>query len=128
LQNLPGKVFLLLDTCHAGGATGAKGMGALGYTEALRAAMADDAGVVTMASCLPSEISLEDAAWGNGAFTKALCEGLSGKAADEAAVVSLAALDNYVTQRVKELTAGKQHPSTGRPTTMRGDLPMAVSR
>lgn len=125
MQNLPGKVFMFLDTCHAGGA----GRGQTAYEtygEALRSAMADDSGLVTMASSMPGEPSLEDPAWGNGALAKALCEGLSGKAAEEDGTVSLSGLDHYVTTRIKSLTKGRQHACTGRPTTMRGDLPLAI--
>ena len=53
---------------------------------------------------------------GNGAFTKALVEGLEGKADQaKAGVVRVAALEEYVYDRVKELTDGKQKPMVAKP-------------
>ena len=76
----------------------------------------DDYGVIVMCSSMGREYSLENAQWGHGAFTKALTEGLQGKADfTHRQVVYLNDLDLYVTERVKELTGGKQHPVTQKP-------------
>ena len=57
---------------------------------------------------------------GHGYFTLALVEGLSGKADyNHDGVVQLNELDLYVTDRVKELSKGMQHPVTARPTSIR---------
>jgi len=49
-----------------------------------------------------------------------LVEGLAGKAAyNQDGVVQLNGLDLYVTDRVKELSKGIQHPVTARPTSIR---------
>ncbi len=130
LANLPGKVFLVMDTCHAAGVTGDTGeraRGADAYTDLLRDAMADEAGLITFASCMPRETSLEDAKWNNGAFTLALVEALSGKAdTQHNGIITISEVDAYVAERVKELTGGKQHPTTTHPSTIRSSLPMAV--
>jgi hypothetical protein len=128
LASLPCKTLLLLDTCHAGGATGSKTKGANVYLNVIRDAMAEESGVITMASCMGQEVSLEDEEWGNGAFSKALIAGLGGAAADKDGTVTLAALDAYVTEEVKRLTGGRQHPTTGKPSTVRGSLPLAVAK
>ena len=58
-------------------------------------------------------------------FTLALVEGLSGAADyNKDQVVYLNELDNYVSDRVKELTQGQQHPVTARPTSVRS-FPLA---
>jgi hypothetical protein len=129
LKNLPCKVLLVLDTCHSGaaGTVGARSPGRLDYADVLRDAATDEVGVITLASCLPNECSYERPQWGNGAFTKALVEGIGGKAdLNGDGVVSVAELDAYVADRVKELTDGHQHPTTQRPTTIRSSLPLAV--
>jgi len=47
-------------------------------------------------------------------------EGLSGKADyNKDGVIHFNELDLYVTDRVKELAKGRQHPVTARPTTIR---------
>jgi uncharacterized caspase-like protein len=57
-----------------------------------------------------------DPKWGNGAFTKALVEGLGGKAdTGKAGVVRISGLEDYVYDRVKELTDGKQKPIVVKP-------------
>ncbi|MBI2300940.1 MAG: caspase family protein [Armatimonadetes bacterium] len=128
-QGLPGKTFLLLDTCHAGGASGQRTKGGdTAYIDALREAAANDVGVITLASCMGNEQSLEDAAWQNGAFTKALVAGLSGAAdANHDGVINWVELEAYVTEAVKTLTNGRQHVTSARPTTIRGDLPVSLA-
>ena len=53
---------------------------------------------------------MERAEWGHGAFTKALLEGLQGKAdLNGDGVVETAELATWIVQRVRELTGGDQH-------------------
>ena len=86
-------------------------------------------GVVTCASSTGRELSQEDLSWGNGAFTKALIEGLGASGAKARAdiggkgVITTAALDYWVSERVKELTRGSQHPVMIPPSTV-PDFPM----
>jgi uncharacterized caspase-like protein len=126
LQATPGRVMLLLDSCHAGAAGGDMRKGYERDTGELRRELAnDDYGIVTMCSSMGREFSLEDPQWGHGAFTKALIEGLEGQAdANHDGEVTLAELDLFVTERVKSLTSGRQHAVTTRPTSIR-DFPLA---
>ncbi len=128
LRALPGKVLLALDTCHSAGATGARKAGArLDYTNVLRDALSDEVGLITLSSCMPSEVSYEQDEWHNGAFTKALVEALSGQADHNGdGVVTLAELDAYISERVKALTKGRQHATCERPATVRSVLPVAM--
>jgi hypothetical protein len=53
----------------------------------------------------------EDPKWGHGAFTKALIDGLNGGAAYKKAVVKLSFLQDYVRDKVRELTDNAQTPT-----------------
>ena len=64
----------------------------------------------------------------NGAFTKALVEGLSGKADYQAnGVITVNELDLYLAERVKELTGGWQTPTTAKPQTV-PDFPITLAQ
>jgi len=99
-------VMVFADTCHSGSITGQESVNTL--IDRLNR----KAGVVVFTASRGDEASIEREDWGHGAFTKALLEGFSGEA-DTYPVdkqVSLAELRDYVTQRVEELTSGRQHP------------------
>ena len=73
-----------------------------------------------MCSSMGREFSMESAEVKHGYFTLALVEGLAGSADyNKDGVVQLNELDLYVTDRVKELSKGMQHPVTARPTSIR---------
>ena len=79
-----------------------------------------------MSASTGSEVSIEDPAWGHGAFTKALLDGLDGPADyDQDGVITLKELDLYVTRNVKKLTNGSQRPTTQIPANM-PDFPLFV--
>jgi hypothetical protein len=74
---------------------------------------------------------MEDPAWDNGAFTKALVEGLGSpgtpskaKLADDPTITPKL-LDAYIARRVKALTEGKQSPVM---TSTAPDFPLALAR
>jgi hypothetical protein len=72
------------------------------------------------------QYSLEDKKWGNGAFTKAVVEGLEGKADFmKSGKITIDSLSFYVSERVKELTGGKQTPVGSKPNTI-ADFPIGV--
>ena len=69
---------------------------------------------------------MESPEWGHGAFTKVLLDGLQGAAdVDNNGVISFKELDLYVTRGVKELTGGKQRPTTQIPDNL-PDFPIYV--
>ena len=118
VTNLPSKTILLADTCHSGSITG-KRRGVSDITDALRDLVNSDSGVVIMTASTGNELSNEKKEWGHGAFTKALIEGLDGQANyNNDRRVDLKELDFYVTERVKFLTNGTQHPTTEIPKTL----------
>jgi uncharacterized caspase-like protein len=88
-------------------------------TDALRELINSESGVIVMTASTGNESSQERNEWGHGAFTKALIEGLEGKADyDRDNKVDIKEIDLFITKRVKELTQGGQHPTTEIPRTM----------
>jgi hypothetical protein len=81
---------------------------------------------VVFAASTGRQYSIEDDRWENGAFTEALIEGLSGKADyGNKGRITVNMLDLWLSERVKELTGGKQTPTTTKPQTV-PDFPVAV--
>jgi WD40 repeat protein len=116
------KFFMFVDTCHAGGVTGTKTKG-LG-DDPLRDLASDEVGAVVFCSSTPRELSQEDARWGHGAFTKAILDAMDDPSSDlnRDGYLSITELDYQISERVKKLTEGKQHPVTQKPPSL-GDLP-----
>ncbi|MDT8323459.1 MAG: caspase family protein [Bacteroidota bacterium] len=103
-----GRVILLLDACHSGDVSeGAS-------NEKVASTLAGDVGIVFTSSS-GSEFSYEDRSWGHGAFTRALLDGLRGKAdftGDK--VVDWSELQLYVSTAVRSMTKGSQNPMVPR--------------
>jgi WD40 repeat protein len=124
LAGMPGRFVVMLDACHAGAVGGARNATPL-TDELVRDLATDDSGIVVMCSSMGREFSFEDRTVKHGYFTLALVEGLSGKADyDRDGIIHLNELDLYVTNRVKQLSKGRQHPVSARPTTVRS-FPLA---
>lgn len=108
----------MVDTCHSGSVTG-KRRGISDMTDALRELVNAESGVVVMTASTGKEESQEGSQWGHGAFTKALIEGLEGRANyNRDKTIDIKELDLYITNRVKELTGGAQHTTKEIPKTM----------
>lgn len=127
LQSLPSKVLAFLDTCHSGNVLGTGKKRALGDINRLVNELTSaENGVVVFASSTGQETSQESPDWNNGAFTKALVEGLSGKGDfNRDGVISLNELNLWVADRVKELSGGEQHANMIRPDSIR-DFPFSL--
>jgi WD40 repeat protein len=110
LADLPGRVVLLLDACHSG---------AIGkvINDMARDLADEDCGVVVLCAALGSERAGE--ADGHGFFCKALLEVLKGE--HEApknprdGCVYLHHVEQYVIDRVQELSKDEQHPTAAKP-------------
>lgn len=128
LSSLAGKAVFFVDTCHSGNILGA-GRRALGdITGIINELSSAENGVVVFSSATGREYALEKPEWGNGAFTKAVVEGLSGKADHSGSGrITHKSLDYYVSERVKVLTNGQQHPVTQAPGGV-PDFPLAITR
>ena len=125
VASLAGKTILFIDTCHAGNIMGARAV-APDITGIVNELASAENGAVVFASSTGKQYSFEDSNWGNGAFTKAVVEGINGKA-DYAGKgrITINMLDLYISERVKELTKGKQTPATAKPQTI-PDFPLAL--
>ena len=127
VQSLPGKVVVFVDTCHAGNVMGGRARGGPADINAVVNELTSaENGAVVFAASTGRQVAQERDEWGNGAFTKALLEGLSGSA-DYAHTgkITVNMLDLYISERVKVLTNGAQTPTTAKPQTI-GDFPVAV--
>ena len=109
ITNIPSKVILLADTCHSGNINGKRDM-----VGAIKSITSSGTGEIIMTATTGNGYSYEDKAWKNGAFTKALLDGLDGLKADydNDGSITIKEIDLYITNRVKELTNGRQKPTT----------------
>jgi len=113
IRNRKGAMVVMLDTCQSGASADA-GMPIVSPVDMNRLVneLGDKTlGVFLYASALGRQLSYEDAVWGNGAFTKAMIEGLSGKADREnTGFVDTDELALYVRRRVLDMTTQMQEP------------------
>ena len=125
--SLAGKTILFIDTCHAGNVMGARAV-APDITGVVNELASAENGAVVFASSTGKQYSFEDPNWGNGAFTKAAVEGINGRADYTGkGRITINMLDLYISERVKELTKGKQTPATAKPQTI-PDFPLVLKR
>ena len=111
LSKIRGKTLLFVDTCFAGNALGALAKVTKATEGLINDLSASENGVVVFASSTGHEESEEKDEWGNGAFTKALLDGLAGKADFmRAGRITYAALNLFVSEEVTRLTSGRQRP------------------
>ena len=110
LGRMRGKALFFVDTCYGGNVVGTASRELARLANDLAAA---ENGVVVFASSSGRQLSEENNAWGNGAFTKAVLAGLSGGAdLTNTGRITFKALDFYISEEVNKLTAGRQTPVT----------------
>ncbi|HXJ92195.1 MAG TPA: caspase family protein [Terriglobia bacterium] len=127
VSSIAGKAILFVDTCHSGDILGAR-RGVADINAVVNELSSAENGVVVFTASTGRQYSLEDPKWQNGAFTKALVEGLDGKADYTGkGSITVNMLDLYLAERVKELTNGEQTPATAKPSTV-PDFPLAIDR
>ena len=122
---IAGKRVLFMDACFSGNVLGSTRQRST-LNQAILSLTGADNGAVVFTSSTSRQVSLENSEWNNGAFTKALVEGLNGKADPYGSkIITVKSLDLYITMRVKELTKGQQAPTTIVPASI-PDFPLAV--
>lgn len=127
IDSLAGKTIVFIDTCHAGNALGTARLKGLDINGVVNELSSAENGAIVFASSTGRQLSEESDDWDNGAFTKALVEGIDGKAAvGGTGRITWESLSLYVSDRVKELTDGEQTPTTIPPSTV-PDFPIAVT-
>ncbi len=120
ITKIGGKTLFFFDTCFSGNVVAARDADSKPnvdkFANELRAAKN---GVVVFASSTGDEVSLEPAGLNNGAFTKAVVDGMHGAAARPGnKVISISDLTSYVYHTVHDLTGGNQPPMTAMPKTV----------
>lgn len=127
VSSIAGKAIMFVDTCHSGDILGAR-RGVPDINAVVNELASAENGVVVFTASTGRQYSLEDPRWQNGAFTKALVEGINGKADYTGrGSITVNMLDLYLAERVKELTDGQQTPATAKPSTV-PDFPVAITR
>jgi hypothetical protein len=110
---LPGKVIFFADACRSGNIFGDLVQRSVNIDVLARELASGNGGSVVFTSSGRKQASLENVAWGNGAFTKALLEGLEGKAdIFNDGFISVKGLDVFISRRVREITENRQIPNT----------------
>jgi len=124
---LAGKVLFFLDTCHSGNVMQQeKRRAVLDIAGVINELASAENGAIVFAASTGNQYSLENPAWSNGGFTKALVEGLQGQADyRRSGRITVNMLDLYLSERVKELTGGRQTPTTTKPPST-PDFPVAL--
>ena len=114
VASVPGKIIVFMDACHSGGvmrAINPNRRGGPDINGIINELIAAENGGIVFSASTSRQYALESSAWGNGAFTKAIVEGLSGQATTvEGGKITWKSLDLYVSERVKAITGGKQSP------------------
>jgi len=113
IRNRKGAMVVMLDTCQSGASVDASvpTVSSVDMNRLVNELGDKTLGVFLYASALGRQYSYEDAAWGNGAFTKAMIEGLSGKADREnTGFIDTEELSLYVRRRVLDMTMQMQEP------------------
>jgi len=122
LDRISCKKLLLIDACHSGG-----------YIEKHHK---NSKNLTIIASSKKEESSYEDPAWGNGAFTKAIIDGLQDGTADGHIIqengnhtigkkdgnITVKELFSYLSKNVPTMVADKKNGAVQTPVLLRNDL------
>lgn len=130
MSGLAGKAMMFIDACYS--AAGTRGeqtrSASADITQIVNELSSAENGVVMFASSTGRQLSIENDAWKNGAFTEALVEGLSGGADyTKDGKLTISELDLWLSNRVKQLTDKRQSPVVRKPDTI-PDFPIALVR
>ena len=111
---LAGRTALFMDACQAGDPHSTEACTA-SVTNLVNDLSSSEKGAVVFSASTAKHYAQENAAWGNGAFTMALIEGLKGKAAyGEGRSITVSMLDLYLSERLKSLTKDQQISTTAK--------------
>ncbi|MBX2927397.1 MAG: caspase family protein [Saprospiraceae bacterium] len=139
LEKIRCKKIVLIDACHSGGARSRAIPGEIDLNKALEELSRIAEGVTTISSSQENELSYEEPAWENGAFTQALLDALANKPialpgkdkpfypdANEDLFLSIEELYQYVRLRVpgliQEVFQKNADLMKQNPTLIRNDL------
>jgi WD40 repeat protein len=120
--DVPGQKILFIDACHSAGVSGMTR--AVDNNRLVRDL--ESHGTVILASSRGDQQSQERSELRHGVFTYAIIQGLRGEAYPNNEVITLAGLQLYVSNKVRELTNNAQEPTFGSPGYT--DFPVARTR
>jgi hypothetical protein len=113
LRSIRGRTLFFVDTCFSGNVIGDVRTSSRELSRMANTLASAENGVVVFAASSGRQESEEKAAWGNGAFTKVLVEGLRGRAdLNRTGRITFKGLDFYVSEEVRQLTQERQTPVT----------------
>lgn len=125
LAKIRGRALFFVDTCYAGNVIG--GNNSVELSKLANTLASSENGVIVFASSSGRQSSEEKDEWGNGAFTKALIQGLGGAAdLNRSGRISFKGLDYFVSEEVNRLTSGRQTPVTISPVGV-GNFDVALT-
>ncbi|MEZ4887666.1 MAG: caspase family protein [Chitinophagales bacterium] len=101
LTSIDCKKIIFIDACHSGGARGDM----MDINDAIRQVSQKQNISLTFTSSSQNQLSYEDDTWDNGAFTKALIDGMKNGKADGNGdrIVTVKELSDYVTTSVRDM-------------------------
>ena len=122
--------IVMIDACHSGLMSGAKNVH---NAEALLKISEAAVGTTVIASCQGDELSYEDDAWQNGAFTKSLLEAFSNQScSDETGafssdsnqdkLITLGEIVKFIKRRVPKMVASQKRVTTQNPVIINDSL------
>ncbi|MEA2028700.1 MAG: caspase family protein, partial [Campylobacterota bacterium] len=100
ISGIKSKIIMIVDTCHSGSIAGDKD-----FSKAIDTIKAKHRDIAIITASTGDEVSQESNDWGHGALTKAIIEAIKDKK-----IKTIEEFGEYIKERVKSLTDGKQNP------------------
>lgn len=121
------KVLFFVDTCYPGGALGVNLASSNGASFAEMLSR-PDSGIIVLSGSKGDQLSYESPLWRDGAFTKAVLEGIVDGKADPAQSGEITVFDlgSYIHKRVLVLTNRRQEPTLSMPEGGISDFAVAA--
>jgi WD40 repeat protein len=121
LARIRGTALFFFDTCKSGSVMRGPRLLQPDVNGVVNDFASAENGIVVFAASEGREDSYEAKNWGHGAFTKALLEALSGQADffRGRREVTVAGLEFWLSERVRQLTDDQQHPTSVKPNAIR---------
>ncbi len=121
LVQIRGTALFFFDTCQSGSVMGGPRLVQPDINGVVNDFTSAENGIVVFAASEGREVAYEEKSWGHGAFTKALLEVLNGQADifRGRREITVAGLEFWLSDRVKELTKDRQHPTSVKPNAIR---------
>ena len=121
LVQIRGTALFFFDTCQSGSVMSGPRLAQPDVTGVVNDFASAENGIVVFAASQGREVAYEEKSWGHGAFTKALLEVLNGQVEifRGRREITVAGLEFWLSDRVKELTKDRQHPTSVKPNAIR---------